>query len=283
MMPNGWINGLFIRRENILLQMPKSKSGRMIDRQNNFFSSMHEITYGNRIISFDLIFSERKTLEISVLPDCRVVVKAPVGKEVEQVKQRVQKRARWIVKQQDYFRQFGQAQPPKEYVSGESFRYLGKQYRLKVIAMASGKSRSGGHAGKESVKLTGGYFRVCTNHKGERLHVKRLLDKWYREHAKKKFRERVAVCFEAMRKYGIAFPAMEIRSMKNRWGSCTPSGRILLNPKLIAFPTYCIDYVILHELCHLLHPYHSKEFYRLLQAVLPEWEIIKSRLNTPIA
>lgn len=243
---------------------------------------MHEIRYGAKAIQFDLIFSVRRTLEISVLPDRHVIVKAPDTKTVDEVKQRVQRRARWILKQQAYFTQYEYSETPKEYVSGESFRYMGKQYRLKVISIEPHNNNSKSPLSKEGVKLSGGYLRVYTNHKGERARVKSLVDQWYRRHAKRKFEERLTVCSEVMRKYGVVTPVMEIRKMKNRWGSCTPSRRILLNPKLIEFPTYCIDYVILHELCHLLYPYHSKEFYRLLHAILPEWVLIKRKLNSKI-
>ena len=234
---------------------------------------MPEIRYGEQSIPFDLTFAERRTLEISVWPDGRVVVKAPHGKAPDLVATRVQKRARWILRQQAYFRQLDEAQPEKEYVSGESFRYLGKQYRLKVFEMEKSTPSA------ESAKLVGGYLQVRTSDKDDRSRVKGLVDKWYRQHAQRKFAERLRLCSDIMRKHGVENPALEIRRMQKRWGSCTPRGTILLNPRLVEFPVYCIDYVILHEMCHLLHPDHSKAFYRLLESVLPEWQAIRERLN----
>ncbi|RME01367.1 MAG: M48 family peptidase [Calditrichaeota bacterium] len=248
---------------------------------------MHEIRYGKNCIHFELLISKRKTLEISVWPDGQVIVKAPADKSIDAIVQRVRKRAPWILKQQAYFKQFESPHPPREYVSGESFRYLGKQYRLKVIDIRKDvdendqsriKSNSK-HRDKERVKLMGGYLRVFTQRNEDPEYVKQLVDRWYRQHAERKFVERMRVCQEIMRKHGVGEVALEIRMMKNRWGSCTPKGKILLNPRLIEFPTYCIDYVILHELCHILYPHHGKAFYRLLNTVLPEWENIRMRLN----
>lgn len=238
---------------------------------------MPEIQYGSKTIHFELTFAERKTLEIAVLPDQSVFVKAPNGKPLDEVLQRVQKRARWILKQQAYFASFPQTTAEKEYVSGETFRYLGKQYLLKVIPLNSDSENR--LPGKECVKMVGRYIRVYTWEKDNPSRVKRLLDAWYRDHAEKKFQERIEVCTQVVEKYGIKRLAVEIRAMKNRWGSFTPSGKVLLNPRLIECPTYCIDYVILHEFCHLKYPNHSKEFYRLLQTVLPEWQEIKKRLE----
>ena len=250
-------------------------------------TATYEIQYGKNRICFNLTRSERRTLEISVWPDGRVVVKAPADKSIDAILRRVRKRAHWILKQQAYFEQFESPQPPREYVSGESFRYLGKQYRLKIIDIQKDGTENdqrrieseNNHLHREQVKLVGGYLRVFTQRKEDRSHIKQLVDRWYRRHAERKFAERLGVCQEIMRRHGVGEVTFEIRKMKNRWGSCTPKGRILLNPHLVEFPTYCIDYVILHELCHLLHPHHSKEFYRLLKSVLPEWETIRKNLN----
>jgi predicted metal-dependent hydrolase len=82
-----------------------------------------------------------------------------------------------------------------------------------------------------------------------------------------------------MRRYGVGEPEMRVRTMKRRWGSCTPSRRILLNRWLVLAPTYCVDYVVIHELCHVVHPHHGRDFYRLLDRVLPDWRRRKERLS----
>lgn len=231
---------------------------------------MHSISYGNQKIEFEILYTNRKTLEISVFPNKEVLVKAPENSELEKIFKLVEKRARWIVKQRNYFDNIIKNSTTKEYVSGESFKYLGKQYRLKVYQIEKSE--------KECVKLIGGYIRVFTKEKVNTKKVKKLVDFWYRNHALKKFEQRLKICFETVQKYGIEFPEFELRKMKTRWGSCLPDGKIILNPKLIEAPTYCIDYVIFHELCHILYPNHNKEFYGLLDKILPKWKNYKNRL-----
>ena len=98
-------------------------------------------------------------------------------------------------------------------------------------------------------------------------------------HAQLKFREAFESALRAFRPWDIGTPTYEIRRMKKRWGSCTPQGKILLNPDLIQAPFRSIYYVCLHELCHLRHPRHDKHFYALQKQLMPDWEKWKQRLD----
>lgn len=231
---------------------------------------LQHVVYGEKTIPFALAFKPRKTLAIEVFPDQSVQVIAPVGTSAEEIKSRVRNRAAWILRQQRYFASFVAQELTKEYVSGESFRYLGRQYRLKVVEAENGK--------KEEVKLSGGYIRVFTLSRQDRTRTECLVANWYRIRARVKLRERFQRCCEKIQRYGIPPPCMEVRRMTHRWGSCTPSRRVLLNTQLAQAPVYCIDYVIFHELCHLKFNNHNKNFYKLLHSVFPEWEIAKKRL-----
>ena len=115
--------------------------------------------------------------------------------------------------------------------------------------------------------------------KGTKEHVKALLDEWYRGHARQVFVERLAACYPRVERLGIAFPQLAVRVMRSRWGSCSPSGRITLNVKLIQMPTAHIDYVIYHELCHLAEPSHNARYYDLLGRALPDWRKRRQRRN----
>ncbi|MEO8394263.1 MAG: YgjP-like metallopeptidase domain-containing protein [Chloroflexota bacterium] len=106
-----------------------------------------------------------------------------------------------------------------------------------------------------------------------------LVEKWYRSRAQFVFKERFAPCYLRLASLGIPYPEFAVRNMKSRWGSCTATGRILLNLKLIQVPKDLIDYVILHELCHLKENNHSSAFYALLDRVLPDWRERRQRLN----
>lgn len=237
-----------------------------------------EVAYGERTIAFDVVRAERETLGIHVHPSGRVEVRAPLEAAAEDVRARVQRRARWILRHQRRFAELVQDQPAKEYVSGETHRYLGRQYRLKVIPVGDAASMEGERYG-EGVRLVGRYFEVHTTEPGDPAHTRELLERWYREKAERHLRERFERGCGLMARYGVEPPPLQIRRMERRWGSCTPSGRVLLNPRLVLAPTACIDYVVVHELCHLQHPHHSRDFYDLLGRVLPDWEERKARLE----
>lgn len=227
------------------------------------------VQYGNTTVHYTLMRSARRTLGIMVHPDARVELRAPLDAKAEKVDALVQRKARWIVRQQDRFRDFPPTAPAKEYVSGESHRYLGKQYRLKVHASS----------GKEEVKLLGGRIHIHANHPKDAAHVQGLLAGWYRTHAIARFERAVDRAMPLFKKHRIKRPPIRVQRLRKRWGSCTPKGTILLNPDLIQAPGSCIDYVVVHELCHLVHPDHSTAYYALLARVMPDWKRWKEKLE----
>ncbi|OQX07581.1 MAG: metal-dependent hydrolase [Desulfobulbaceae bacterium A2] len=229
-------------------------------------------THGKECIRFKVLHVVRKTLAIEVLPDSSVVVKAPVGTELEEVHRRVIRRARWIITQQQYFRQFEPRTPVRQFVGGETHLYLGRQYRLRV-----------GEGGKDSVKLSRGYFIVTTANPGRPETIRQLLDKWYLAKATATFHGSFARCWPYFAKLGLAHPRMQIRRMKKRWGSLSRGGLLTLNTDLIRAPKECIDYVITHELCHLRCHDHGPEYYQLLEKVMPDWAKRKHRLELALA
>lgn len=229
----------------------------------------HVIQFGGETIPFVLEMGQRRRLSISVHPDRRVTVLAPGDGCLADVLARVQKRAAWITRQRAYFEQFHPLPHAKRYVSGETHLYLGRQYRLKIQSAAA-----------ESVKLTGSYLHVATANRHDSRQVKLLLDEWYRNHARGIFHTRLLQCLDNAPSLRMPPPAIIIRRMSRRWGSCTKAGNILLNLDLVKTPLYCIEYVIMHELCHLRIHDHSRSYYRLLSRCMPNWEIRKARLDS---
>lgn len=228
-----------------------------------------KVNYGEKEIEFQIKYKKRKSIKISVNPDLAVEVLAPLETKDEKIKEIVLKRASWILKQKKYFEKFLPRLTPRYYVSGETHRYLGRQYRLKVIA-----------AEKNDVKLKGRYIYIYTLYKHNREYNKELLYKWYREHAEKKFEQFFETCYEKVRKYGVEKPTWSIRKMKVRWGSYhQKQNHILLNIELVKAPSYGIEYVIMHELCHVKYPNHSKEFYRFMDVIMPDWQKRKKILE----
>lgn len=223
------------------------------------------IQFGSTTIEYELLYSERKTLGITVTPEMDVYVNAPTDAITEKIEKILRKRAPWIIKQQKLFLAHFPKLPPKKYVSGETHLYLGRQYRLKV------------EVGEiESVKLQGRFITViCT--KKER--VEELLEGWYRSHAEARFMEFCLVWIEKFRQFNVSPTEIQIRKMTKRWGSCTPGGKIILNTELIKAPRGCIEYVILHELCHLIHYNHDKKFFELQSRLMPTWQKWKDRLE----
>lgn len=230
---------------------------------------MEEVAYGNTNLVFTVTRKNRKLLAIEVHPDLSIKVIAPIDAELDDIKKRVLKKGNWIIKQFSYFEQFLPRTPEREYVSGETHLYLGRRYLLKL---RTSKNRA--------VKLVGGELIVFLEETSNKEMIKRLLGNWYYAHAKKKFSHSIKVTLDKFKNYKIdQEPPLVIKRMAKRWGSCTPSGQIILNPEIIKTPSRCVEYVIIHELCHLIHPNHSKEFYDLQTEIMPDWEKWKLRLE----
>ncbi len=229
----------------------------------------HQVKFGASTIEYELIYAPRKTLSIYVHPDSSVLVKAPLGTETPRIEAFVLKKAAWVLKHQRQFQDYPVANPlPRRYVSGEAYRYLGRQYRLKVVEGAI-----------ERVQLSRGFLTVSVADTGDKKRIAELLDGWFHAQAKRIFEERLAACFPRVESLGVEYPKITIREMKARWGSCSAKRSISLNIKLIHVPKDLIDYVILHELCHLKELNHSAKFYALLDKVLPDWRERKRRLD----
>lgn len=231
----------------------------------------HNLEFGRERIKIFLSFKERKNLKISVHPDQKVTVDAPIGKKLEDVLSCVIKRAPWIIRQKNYFERFQPLPTKKQYVSGETHYYLGRQYRLKVIK-----------SNKNDVKLLGRYFCVYTSNRDNNIRIKELLNNWYAKHAEKIFNQRFERCYNTVKRFKISRSKLRIRRMTKRWGSCTNAGTVTLNTDLVKVSLYCIDYVIMHEICHLKVPTHGNAFYNFLSKCMPDWKQRKERIQSKI-
>lgn len=226
-----------------------------------------ELKYGTEIIRYQVLWvSTRRTLGIEVHPDRRVIVRAPAGCAEELITQRVNRRAGWISRQLAEFERYSPRTPQRQYVSGETHLYLGRQYRLKLVAGTSA-----------SVRMNRGQIVVTTSGKPNSERVKALLQRWYLDRARAIFK--TILDQQLSRFKGHQCPRLIVRAMRSRWGSLSPAGAMTLNVNLIRAPRSCIEYVIAHELCHLKHRDHNSNFYRLLGKVMPDWEKRKQKLE----
>lgn len=230
----------------------------------------HVLQFGSERIFYELFFVERKTLGITVRADKSVVVKAPLGSPMDKVQSKILKKAPWILKQKDYFLSFEPRTPERRYISGETHLYLGRQYQLKVILGVQ----------QEKVRYTGRYLEIHTFGKDR---TEQLLRDWYRGKAQIWFHKLAEPLIFRFRKYGVVPQSLEIKAMKYRWGSCSNQGKVLLNPELVKAPRACIEYVIIHELCHLVHRDHTRAFFDLQTKEMPDWEKWKNKLENILA
>lgn len=227
------------------------------------------IKFGSKEIVFLLDYTNRKTLGITVTADLEVLVSAPKDSSIDKIKEKVLRKAPWILKQQSFFLSFQPKTPPRRYIAGETHLYMGRQYLLKIETSKN-----------DFVKLRGKFLEVHTT---DRSKVKELVKSWYLFHAKAKFSELAKPLIDRFKKYKVAPDSIVLREMPTRWGSCTPKGKIILNPELIKAPRGCIEYVIIHELCHLIFHDHTQKFIDLQTKEMPDWEKWKSKLESLLA
>ena len=242
----------------------------MGSRINTLPEKKLSIVYGDEVIDFEVLESLTRThkILIKVYSDCRVVVSTPPDADEQAILHAVKQRSRWIYKQLSEFREQRKFITPRQYRSGESHFYLGKQYHLKVLK---------DDAKPKGVKLLRGKLEVNTLD-ADLESIKSHLNEWYRARAKIVFEVRLQRILEQAL-WVEDQPNIRLMTMRTQWGNCSPSGVITLNPYLVKAPTICIDYVILHELCHLIEHNHSDRFYQLLNQIMPDWEIVKERLD----
>ena len=174
------------------------------------------------------------------------------------------------MRHQGNFRRYSLDFPPRQYISGEAHRFLGQQYRLKIVQ---------DHASKEFVRLDRDQIIASVQDRSNQVRTKNLVTVWYRQQANQIFTEQVAAWLPHFEKYEVHQPRVVVRQMRSRWGSCTTKGMIALNLKLVMVPKQLIDYVIVHELCHLVEHNHASTFYALMSKIMPNWEIRKEKLN----
>lgn len=227
------------------------------------------IQYGATVINYSIEFAQRKTLSICVNPNGSIHLKAPVEATLEQIQEKIRKRAAWILRQKRFFESFGTPTTKRQYVSGESHLYLGRQYMLRVK-----------ESNTNAVHYQNNIIEIECRHKED---AGVLLQTWYRQRASIKFPEYAKPIIEQFATYGITPKSISIKEMEKRWGYCTTDSHIFLNPRLICAPRCCIEYVITHELCHLIYRSHNKNFYALLTKEMPHWERWKNKLERIMA
>ena len=226
-----------------------------------------------RLINCEIKRSRRRTVALYVHPDKSVEIRMPLLFSVDEIEPFLIKHSRWLFNRLD----LPEKKPvePKKFVSGELHYFLGKQYPLEVVA----SDKNSVVFDNEKIVIRQRVNKSTSQQVNLSKSVSDLLDRWYLEQAKRVFREISIPLVESMKKYNVAPKSFAIKKMKTRWGSCSSKGNINLNLHLIKLPEQCIKEVILHELCHLVHFNHSKDFYALMTAEMPDWKVWKKEIK----
>lgn len=206
----------------------------------------------------EVIRTERKKSASIHLQGDLVKVRVPMTLSDRRVKDLVTKRTSWI-KSKLQEQSNRPVLAPREYISGETLTYLGKNYRLNVLI-----------GEQPLVKLRGGYVEVTISDTDEdpKTTVHSLLQDWYRSHAQKRLEEKTSHLAEII---GVNPSSVTVKNYKSRWGSCSTKGDISYNWKIIMAPQSIVDYVIIHELCHILEHNHSSKYWKHVERHVPNW------------
>jgi len=223
--------------------------------------------YGKFKYKYFLIRENRKSLRLIVRPNMSLIVRAPENANQKRIDIFLEKKWLWLEKQLEYFKKYQKTFYKREYISGESFLYLGRQYKLKVI-----KGKIDKVLVQKKLLIIETKKRILNG-----FHNKKILEKWYQQQSQKIFLKRYS---KVIKNFNYEFtPKLEIKIMPKRWGSFLTNKKIVLNPELIKASTDCIDYVITHELCHMKYKNHSSKFYMHLKSKFPNWEKTKEKLE----
>jgi predicted metal-dependent hydrolase len=234
---------------------------------------MKFIQFGNRKIHYEIKMGNRKkTVGIHINPTGSITVLSPTFLDKEDLRKILYRKGRWIIEKQGQLKKNMDIQSFKQFVSGESFPYLGRYYRLKVSKILP--------KDEKKCRLVNGRFLVGgnghSNSESGSSSVKRALIEWYVERAQEKIKERVSQFAPLTGKWPAS---IKIKNQENRWGSCSRGGIIRFNWKIVMAPISVMDYVIVHELCHLIYPHHSFQFWQKVQSIIPDYGKRRHRLK----
>ncbi len=242
-------------------------------------SAARTLRHGERTIAFELVRSDRRTLGLTVRRDGSVVVRAPRRAREEDVVRWVAGHAEWILRCQRDAAERARRDPPRRFVDGETHLYLGREYRL-TIAHGEAEDDNARSGTPERVRLDDGAFRVVVDPHEPPGRVADLMDAWYLGQAREEFAQRLDACWASFPCGDGQRPTIRVKRMRSRWGSMSAKRSMSLRLDLIRAPAECIDYVIVHELCHLLHPHHGPAFWALVEQQVPDWKDRRRRLES---
>jgi hypothetical protein len=209
---------------------------------------------------YQIQYSNRKTLGILVDRDKSIFIKAPYGASKEKIEKFIEKKKLWIFQKLNHKQKYIKF-PAKEFVSGSSILYLGRTYLLNI-----------GEFEHEGIKFSDSFYLS----KRDKKNANELFKKWFIREAKKLLIPKIIFYAKNL---GVKYNKIEIKEFKYRWGSCTPKNNIYFNWRIIQAPNSVIDYIIVHELAHLIEANHSSRFWNIVKSQLPKFHEAKNWLK----
>jgi predicted metal-dependent hydrolase len=206
-------------------------------------------------VKYEIVHSERHTIGITIERDRRVVVRAPQRARPEAVAAAVQSKRFWIWQKLRDPRKYALVPKVKEFVAGEGFLFLGQNHSLELVREPRGE-----------VRFNRGRFELA---RSERASGKDLFRRWFLSEARRYVAPRVTALATAM---GVNFKRIVVRELRYGWGSCTLGGTLTFNWRIVQAPPLVVDYLIVHELAHVLESNHSREFWNIVAVHAPAWE-----------
>ena len=228
----------------------------------------YKVQYGTKELEFKIEFRNRDTMSISVEPPNNILVVAHTGTPEENIKEIVKSRGKWIVQKLFEFRNIEAKKVNREFVNGESFMYLGRNYSLQIHIDKALQNNS-------KVKLFRGKFHVYVKEKNEEI-IKEAMEAWYREKTEEQVRKRI----KYYKKFFEKKPSdIKVKEQKKRWASCTSKNELLFNWRCGMAKATALDYIVVHEMCHMYYKNHSQEFWDLVASVMSDYESRKEWLR----
>ncbi|MDR0271974.1 MAG: M48 family metallopeptidase [Clostridiales bacterium] len=222
---------------------------------------MRNIVLNECDISYELERKQVKNINLRIRADGSVYVSANNTISVEVIEKFLTRKSSFILDALNKYEELSKyVNNERKFVTGESYRYLGKDLRLRVSH------------GESAVHSDGVYLELSVENINDIISKEKLITKWYDEQCCEIFPDILMQTYPIFSKYGVVLPKIIYREMISRWGSCRPKREcITLNKRLIETPRICIEYVVMHEFIHFLQPNHSKKFYELLSTLMPDW------------
>ncbi|MCH5297349.1 MAG: M48 family metallopeptidase [Ruminococcus sp.] len=239
----------------------------------NTRNQIRTVQFNNITISYTLVRKNVKNLNLRIHTDKSVYVSAPHFVSSAKIDQFVINKGEFIL---NAFRKFEKTERIKskeiEYINGAEIPYLGHKIILCLISSEQPK-----------YELCEDTLKIFTKNINSKEEVEKLVNKFYSEQCRNIFSMIIKKQYQLFEKLGVRYPQLRIKNMKSRWGSClVQKGIITLNSSLIYVPLSCIEYVVLHEYCHFIHPNHSKDFHALVSSFMPDWKERKKTLNNSV-